>query len=118
MLHETDERAGFPDLGHRGLHVAGAVDGAAGDLGRSAVPLPDVAEAGEAAVEERLLEHRLAPALAAVERHVHGLDGSIAGPGEALDRVDARSAELHPARRPGDDGLALHDETELPPFAF
>src|SRR5262245_607539 len=63
VLHEADERAGFRDLGHRGLHVAGAVDGAAGDLGWSAVPLPDVAEAGEAAVEKRLLQRRLAPAL-------------------------------------------------------
>src|SRR5574342_198213 len=52
VLHESDERAGFRNLRHRGLHVAGAVDGAASDLGRPAVPLPDVAEAGEAAIQE------------------------------------------------------------------
>src|SRR5262245_60938259 len=111
VLHEAHERASFCDLRHSGLHVAGAIDGAAGDLGRPAVPLPDVAEAGEAAVEERLLEHRLAPAFAAVERHVHGLNGSVAGPGEALDRVDARSAELHPPE--GRVMTDLHSMTKL-----
>src|SRR5262245_11454462 len=70
VLHEADERAGFRDLGHRGMHVPGAVDGAAGDLGRPAVPLPDVAAAGDAAVEARLLDQRPAPAVDAVERHV------------------------------------------------
>src|SRR5919108_5990410 len=50
MLHEADERAGFRDLGHGGLHVPGAVDGAARDLGGPAHPGPDVTEAGPAAI--------------------------------------------------------------------
>src|SRR6266545_4003449 len=118
MLHEADERAGFRDLGHGGLHVPRAVDGATCDLGWPAIPVPDVTEAGQAAIEDRLFEHGLAPSLAAINRDVNRFDGAVSRPGETFDRVDARPGKLHPSRRSRDDGLALHDEAELPPFAF
>src|ERR1700730_11330665 len=118
MLHEANERAGFRDLGHGGLHVAGTVDGAACDLGWAAIPVPDVTEAGQGAIEDRFFQHRLAPGLAAVDRDVDGFDSAVSRPGETFDRIDARPGELHPSRGSRDDGLALHDEAELPPFAF
>src|SRR5919198_737227 len=118
MLHEADERAGFRDLGHGGLHVPGAVDGAARDLGGAPLPLPDVTEAGQAAIEDRFFQHRLAPDLAAIDRDVDCFDSAVSRPGETFDRVDTRPGELHPSRGSRDHGLALHDEAELPPFAF
>src|SRR5258708_25228477 len=63
MLHEADERAGFRDLGHGGLHVPGAVDGAACDLGGAATPSPDRKEAGQAPLQGRSVQHRLAARL-------------------------------------------------------
>src|SRR2546429_213826 len=118
MLHEADERAGFRDLGHGGLYVPATVDGAARDLGWAAAPIPDVTEAGQAAIEDRFLQRRLAPGLAAVDRDVDCFDSAVSRPGETFDRIDARPGELHPSRGSRDDGLALHDEAELPPFAF
>src|SRR5262249_59139433 len=66
----------------------------------------------------RFFEHRLAPGLAAINGDVDRFDGAVARPGETFDRVDARPGELHPSRRSRDDGLALHDEAELPPLTF
>src|SRR5688572_24978854 len=51
----------------RGLHVAFLVGGSALQLDTRAVPLPWQAEARHALREYRLLQHRLAPARAAVE---------------------------------------------------
>src|SRR5258708_11764371 len=61
MLHEADERAGFRDLGHGGLHVPGAVDAAASALGGAPHPRPHANGAGHAADEGRVFSARPPP---------------------------------------------------------
>src|SRR5438874_9518328 len=82
------------NLGARRLHVARVVPGATLQHRRPAVPLPRDAKAGEALREHRLLQRRLGPAFAAVGRHHHLGDASIARIGDAGDFVEARP--LHP----------------------
>src|SRR5260370_7436873 len=70
MLHEADERAGFRDLGHGGLHVPGAVDGAACDLGGAPIPVPHPTGAGPAEMKDPSFQHRPPPRLAPLGRGV------------------------------------------------
>src|SRR5262245_7662710 len=118
VLHEPRDGPGLHDVGHRRLNVAGRVHGAALDDGGLAVPVPPIPEAREAFVHHGLLERGRVPVLAAVHRHVHGGNPAAPRPGEPLDLLPARAFQLHAARRPGDDRLALHDEAELPPLAL
>src|SRR5688572_29154393 len=71
VLNEAHDRALFLDVLHGRLHVAVAVDRAAHQHRGLAVPVPRRLEAREALVQDRLLELRLAPGLAAVDRYVH-----------------------------------------------
>src|SRR5690242_1290798 len=83
VLHEATERSRLGNVGDGGLYVAGAVHGAAGNLGWAARPVPRITEARETFVEHGFLEARLAPGLAPVDRYVNGLDGPVARPSKA-----------------------------------
>src|SRR5438874_9148315 len=66
------------DLGARRLHIAAFVPGSALQHRRSTVPAPGHAEAGEGLGQDRLLQRRLAPALAAIGGDHHPGDASRA----------------------------------------
>src|SRR2546425_2471339 len=70
VLHEADDRARLAQVGDARLHVTVAVDRAAHQRRRRAIPVPRRLEAREALVHDRLFQHRLAPGLAAVDRDV------------------------------------------------
>src|SRR5687767_13540022 len=116
VLHEADDGAHLGEVRYRGLDVAGAVDRAAHEHGGLPVPVPRDLEAREALVHDRLLEHGLAPVLAAIEGDVDAADLAGARPGEAAHLVETGFAELHAARGRGDDRLALHHHAELAPL--
>src|SRR5881396_1777212 len=118
VLHEARDRARLLDFLHCRLHVARAVERAAHQHGRGAIPVPADLDARQAFVPDRLLDHRLAPVPAAVDRHVHRADPARAGPRQPGDLVVAGVFELLSARGRGDDGLAFHHHAELPPLAF
>src|SRR5579862_2816930 len=94
------------------LRDAGLVGGATGEQRRAAVPSPRKAESGQALRQHRLLQGRVPPACAAVQRDFHVSDSAGAGPGVARDLIEARRTELLSAGRRGDDRLRLHDEIE------
>src|SRR5579871_5557919 len=72
------------------LHVAGLVPGAALQDRGLAIPAPGHLEPRECLVEDRLLQRRLAPALAAVRRHQDLGDAARDRIGDARDGVVAR----------------------------
>src|SRR5882672_1722456 len=117
VLHEADDGARFAQIRHARLHIAVAVDRAAHQRRRRAIPVPRRLEAREALVHDRLFEHRLAPGLAAVDRDVDRADLAGAGPGEPADLMEPWPLELLPARGRGDDGLGFHHHAELAPLA-
>src|SRR2546423_10953326 len=80
VLHEAGDGARLLDLRHRRLHIAGAVDRAAHQHARSAVPVPAGLEARKALVHDRVFQRRLAPALAAAGRDVDRADLAVARP--------------------------------------
>src|SRR5688572_16614796 len=90
VLHEAHDRALLCDLLHARLHVPRAVDRAAHQQRGLAIPIPRRLEAREALVHDRLLELRLAPVLAAVDRNVDRANLAGAGPCESGDLVEAR----------------------------
>src|ERR1700722_19879901 len=69
----------------RRLRAAAFVPGAALQHRGAAVPPPRHAEAGEGLRQPRLVERRLAPALAAVGGDHHLVDAAVAGIGDAGD---------------------------------
>ena len=77
----------------RRLHHAGVVGGAALQHGRTAVPLPRRAEAHRRLRQDRALQRRRRPALAAVGRDLDLADAAVARPGEAGDLVEARALQ-------------------------
>src|SRR4029079_13788212 len=93
------------DLLARRLHLSDLVDAPRQDLGLVAIPVPRV---GETAMRHPLrcaAEFGLVPFLAAVDRHLHLLDGAAAGPGEAADLVEAFAGQPLVAGRKRDDRL-------------
>src|SRR5688572_23410167 len=118
VLHEADDGALLLNVLHGRLHVAVAVDRAAHQHRRLAVPVPRRLEAREALVQDRLLELRLAPGLAAVDRDVDRANLAGARPREPGDLVEAGAFQLHAARRIRDHRLGLHHHAELPPLTF
>src|SRR5206468_306239 len=90
VLHETDDGTRLLDILHARLHIAGAVDCAAHELRRSAIPCPSDLEAREALVHDRLFEHRLAPVAAAVDRNIDAAHLAVARPRETRDFVEPR----------------------------
>src|SRR3954463_11115284 len=117
VLDEADDRARLAQVGDARLDVAVRVERAAHQGRGRAVPVPGGLEAREALVHHRLLELRLAPGLAAVGRDVDRADLAGARPGEPGDLVEARTLELHAARRIGDHRLGFHHHAELAPLA-
>src|SRR5438128_2036321 len=108
VLHEADDRARLAQVGDARLHVAIAVDRAAHQRRRRAVPVPRRLEAREALVHDRLFEHRLAPGLAAVDRNVDRADLAGARPGEPCDFIKPGALEPLPTRGPGDARFGIH----------
>src|SRR5262245_5690193 len=95
------------ELGASGLHVAGLVPGAALQHDRLAVPAPRHAEAGERFWNDRLLQRRLRPALAAVGRNHDLGDTSVARIGDAGDLVEALVLERVTEGGMGDERFDL-----------
>src|SRR5438067_1243479 len=118
VLHEAGNRARLLDLRHARLHVARTVERAAHEDRRRAVPVPARFEACEGLVHDRLFQHRLAPRSAAVGRDIDRANLPRPRPGEPADLLVAGRLEPLPARRRGDDGLALHHHAELAPLAI
>src|SRR5690349_652533 len=96
VLHEADDRARLLQVRDARLHVAVVVHGAAHQHRRPSVPVPADLEAREALVHDRLLDHRLAPVLAAVGGHVDRADLARARPRKPGDLVEARAFQLLP----------------------
>src|SRR5947209_19134640 len=92
---EAVEPAQLDKLLQRGLEIAGLVGAAALQDRRLAVPEPREAEARGADRQQRLLQRRDAPALAAIGRDVDPRHLAAAAPGEAGDLVEARAGQLH-----------------------
>src|SRR5688572_2566778 len=67
VLHEADDGARLLQVGHRRLHVAGAIHCAAHQYRRRAGPVPAELEAREALVHYGLFQHGFAPVATAVE---------------------------------------------------
>src|SRR5437588_129796 len=97
----------------RRLNVAGLVDGAALDHRGLAVPMPRQAEAGQRPRQHRLLQLRLLPALAVVDRHIDTPDLAVSAPGDAADLVETRRRQPLATRGPRDDGFGFHVESEF-----
>src|ERR1700748_3824393 len=72
-------------LGETRLHIAGFIRRAALDDRRLAVPMPRQAEARQRARQDRRLQLRFLPGLAAVDRDVDPLDLAASAPGDAGD---------------------------------
>src|SRR5881394_3084322 len=85
------------------LRLSDLVDAPRHDLGLAAVPIPRV---GETAMRHPLrcaAEFGLVPFLAAVDGHLHLLDGAAAGPGQAANLIEALAGQPLFAGRKRDD---------------
>src|SRR5580692_9324011 len=85
------------------LHIIGLIDRAALNHGRLAVPPPWQPEPGQSPGQNRLLQPRLLPAVAVIDRDVDALDLAMPAPGNARYLVEAGLLQFLTARRPGDD---------------
>src|SRR5215813_2473757 len=96
-------------LGHqlfpRGLYLTSAVRRTTLQDGRSALPFPGNAEAGQRARQNRRREHRLGPRLPPVRRHLDFDDGTVPRPGDARYLVETCALHGEPRRRTRDDRL-------------
>src|SRR5438445_3994088 len=97
-------------LGSGRLLVAGLVPRSALQYRRAAVPSPRHAESSERLVEDRLLQCRLRPALAAVGGHHDFCNAAVARVGEAGNLIESWPLQRKPGRRMGDEGFDLLDE--------
>src|SRR5215831_16332371 len=100
------------DLGARRLHVAALVPGPALQHRGSAVPAPGHAEARERPWQHRLLQRRVAPALAAVCRDHDPGDAAGARIGDAGTLVVAGLLQGQSGRWVRDERLDLLEEVE------
>src|SRR5580700_3591306 len=105
------------ELRPRRLRVAVLVPSAALQNGRTAVPLPGHAKARERHAQHRLLQRRLAPALAAVGGDQNLGNPAFARISEAGNLVKAWLLQRQSRRRFGDEGFDLVDEVELERFS-
>src|SRR5258708_38670195 len=87
------------------LDVTGFIDCAALNDGRLAVPVPRKPEAGQPPRQHRLLQLRLLPALAVIDRDIDPPDLAAAAPGDTADLLKSRGAQPPPARAPPKDGF-------------
>src|SRR6516164_669505 len=99
------------------LHVARLVRRTALQDRGATIPLPRNTEASECFAQNRLLQRRLRPALAAVGRDLDFADAAISGKGNAGDLVEAGPLHVQPRRRVSDEGFDLLREKELPGFS-
>src|SRR6266853_5297399 len=97
-------------LGSGRLLVAGLVPRPALQYRGAAVPTPRHAESSERLAEDRLLQCRLRPALAAVGGHHDFCNTTVARVGDAGNLIESRPLQRKPGRRVGDEGLDLLDE--------
>src|SRR6202042_3244767 len=80
-------------LGQCRLDVTGLICCATLNHGRLAVPSPGKPEAGQGPRQHRLLQPRLLPALAVIDRDVDPLDLAMSAPGDTADLVKAWRAQ-------------------------
>src|SRR5262249_26517883 len=89
------------------LHVACLVRRTALQDRGATIPVPRNTEASECFAQNRLLQRRLRPALAAVRRDLDFADAAISGKGNAGDLVEAGPLHVQPRRRVCDEGFDL-----------
>src|SRR3954465_4629723 len=106
------------ELGAGRLHVSALVPGAALQHGRPAIPTPRHAEARERLRQNRVLQRRLSPALAAVRRDHHLGDAARARIRDAGNLVIAGLLELIARGRMRDEPLSLLEEVEAIRFSI
>src|SRR5262249_15089913 len=100
------------EFGAQRLHVAAFVPRTALQDHRTAVPVPGHAEAGERLWQHRLLQRRLAPALAAVGGHQHLRDPALARVGDARNLVEAWAFQRETERGMRDERFHLLQEVK------
>src|SRR5215831_11290577 len=100
----------------RRLHVAGLVCRTALQSRGAPIPVPWNTEASECFAQNRRLQRRLRPALAAVARDLDLADTAIPGKGNAGDLVEAGPLHVQSRRRVRDEGFDLLGKVELPSF--
>src|SRR5262249_10529161 len=99
------------------LHVAGLVRRTALQDRGATIPVPRNAEASECFAQNRRLQRRLRPALAAVGRDLDLADAAIFVNGNAGDLGEPAPLHVQPRRRVSDEGFDLLREIELPGFS-
>src|SRR5204863_367516 len=93
----------FGDLCSRRLNLTQFVRAARLNLGLLPVPIPRVTEAGMGHAIRDPLDLGVVPVPAAVGGHLHLLNGSATGPGQAANLVESAARQLVSGGRESDD---------------
>src|SRR6516162_11518916 len=93
------------------LGIASLVGRAALDDGWSPIPDPREAKAGMRDRQNRILQRREAPAVAAIGRNFDPNNFAATGPGKTGDLVKSGSRQVYLARRKGDHRFRFHSES-------